>query len=230
MSEEPGPLGPPVEPRDWQAAARKALAGRTVVLEPVDPARHGESLHALSRSDDSLWTYMPYGPFADAAAFLGWLESCAASDDPLFFAIVDTATSQASGMASYLRITPAHGVIEIGHIWLAPVIQRTPQATEAIYLLAREAFDGLGYRRLEWKCNALNEASRRAALRFGFSFEGIFRQHLVVKGRNRDTAWYAILDQDWPRIRANFERWLSPDNFDAQGRQRIALSELNKAR
>jgi len=235
MSDGEAPLGPPVTARDWQPPARKVMTGRTVAMAPLDPAAQGRSLYALSQGADpegQLWTYMPYGPFADPAAFHAWLERCAASDDPLFFAVIDTtaggATGKASGMASYLRITPAHGVIEIGHIWFAPAMQRTPQATEAIYLLAREAFDGLGYRRLEWKCNALNTASRRAALRFGFSFEGIFRQHMVVKGRNRDSAWFAMLDHDWPRIRANFERWLAPDNFDAEGQQKVALSDLNQ--
>ena len=132
-------------------------------------------------------------------------------------------------MASYLRITPAMGVIEIGHIWFAPILQRTPAATEALFLMARLAFDELGYRRLEWKCNALNDGSRQAALRLGFTFEGIFRQHLIVKGRNRDSAWYSILDTEWPRLRGCFEQWLSDENFDAAGHQKVALSALTTA-
>lgn len=207
------------------------LEGARVRLEPLDAERHAASLYALSHGGDNtgrVWTYLPYGPFADAGEMHAWIEGCAQTDDPLFFAVIDKASGQASGMASYLRIAPTMGVIEIGHIWFAPSLQKTTPATEAIYLLARHAFDDLEYRRLEWKCNALNEASRRAALRFGLSFEGIFRQHMIVKGRNRDSAWYALLDGDWPRVRANFECWLSPDNFDPQGRQRRALSELNR--
>ena len=147
------------------------------------------------------------------------------SDGPLFFAVVDVASDRPSGMASFLRMTAEHGVIEIGHIWFGATLQRTPAATEAIYLLARRAFD-LGYRRLEWKCNARNDRSRRAAERFGFAYEGIFRQHLVVKGRNRDTAWYAMLDGEWPVARAAFERWMAPENFNPAGRQIASLQEL----
>jgi RimJ/RimL family protein N-acetyltransferase len=153
-------------------------------------------------------------------------EERAASADPLFFAIVDLESQRARGMASFMRIVPEHGVIEIGHIWFAPVMQRTREATEAIYVVARHAFDDLGNRRLEWKCNALNDASRRAALRFGFTYEGVFRQHLVVKGRNRDSAWYSMLDGEWPRARAAFETWLRADNFDAHGRQLRSLADI----
>jgi RimJ/RimL family protein N-acetyltransferase len=206
---------------------RRVREGNYVRLEPVDPARHAEDLFALSRGSDEIWTYLGYGPFADVAALRAWLAGCAQQSDPLFVAVVDKASGRASGMASFLRIAPADGVIEIGHIWLAPVIQRTRQATEAIFLLMREAFE-LGYRRLEWKCNALNAPSRRAALRYGFTFEGIFRQHMIVKGRNRDTAWFSMTDGEWPGRKAAFEAWLSPDNFDENGRQRRALASLRR--
>jgi RimJ/RimL family protein N-acetyltransferase len=222
MTADALPIGPAL---DWQpvpAPQKRVREGRYVRLEPIDPARHAGDLFALSQGHDAIWTYLGYGPFADLAAFRTWLASCAQQSDPLFVTTVDKATGRASGMASFLRITPADGVIEIGHIWIAPAIQRTRQATEAILLLMREAFE-LGYRRLEWKCNALNAPSRRAALRFGFTFEGIFRQHMIVKGRNRDTAWFAMLDHEWPPIRAAFERWLAPENFDAAGHERSKL-------
>jgi RimJ/RimL family protein N-acetyltransferase len=216
------PIG---EALDWHAVAapqKRVLEGSYVRLEPVDVERHAADLFALSQGHDAIWTYLGYGPFTDLAAFRAWLAGCAKSSDPHFVAIVDKASGRASGMASFLRIAPADGVIEIGHIWIAPAIQRTRQATEAIFLLMREAFD-LGYRRLEWKCNALNAPSRRAALRFGFTFEGIFRQHMIVKGRNRDTAWFAMMDHEFPVIRAAFERWLATANFDAAGRERAKL-------
>jgi len=211
--------------------ARSALSGQTARLEPIDPARHGPELFALSHYGEgarSLWTYMPYGPFADAAAFAAWLRGCAAAADPMFFAVRDQQSGRAAGMASYLNVRPDSGVIEIGHIWFAPVLQGTRQSTEALFLMIRHVIDDLRYRRVEWKCDALNEASRRAALRLGFTFEGIFHQHVIVKGRNRDTAWFSILDGEWPDIRANFEAWLSPENFDAQVRQRRSLAELNR--
>lgn len=195
-------------------------------LEPVDPARHATELFEASRHADDIWTYLAYGPFDSLAAFTSWLEARAASRDPLFFAVVDRAADAARGMASYLRIEPAHGVIEIGHIWLAPSLQRTRQATEAIFLLARHAFDNLGYRRLEWKCDSLNAPSRRAAERFGFTYEGTFRQHMVLKDRNRDTAWFSIIDSEWPSRRAAFEQWLAPSNFDSAGKQRRTLAEI----
>ena len=214
--------------------ARAPVVGERVTLEPVDPARHGTDLYQLSHGaadpEGAVWTYLPYGPFPDQAVFEAWLSERQASEDPLFFALRDRASGRAAGMASYLRITPEMGVIEIGHIWFAPMLQRTAAATEALFLMARLAFDGLGYRRLEWKCNALNESSRQAALRLGFTFEGIFRQHLIVKGRNRDSAWYSILDGEWPRLRACFEQWLAADNFDEAGRQKVALRELTKAK
>lgn len=218
----------------WQpppAPRRETLAGRFVRLEPLDPAKHAAELFAAShgqRSDPQLWRYLFQGPFEEETPFRAWLEAIAPGDDPLFFAVVGSESNCAAGMTSFMRITPAHGVIEIGNIWFGAAIQRTPATTEAIHLLAREAFDGLGYRRLEWKCDARNERSRRAALRFGFAFEGIFRQHMVVKRRNRDTAWYAMTDADWPAVRAGFERWLDPSNFDGAGRQRQGLAALRE--
>jgi RimJ/RimL family protein N-acetyltransferase len=221
------PVGSPVEPLpSGRSPERAPLAGMMVRLESVELAAHAASLYARSHArpeDEALWTYLAYGPFADQGAFAAWLDKQARSEDPLFFAIVERASGAASGMASYLNIVPANGSIEIGHIWFAPPLQRTRAATEAIFLMMRHVFDDLGYRRLEWKCNALNEASRRAARRFGFTYEGTFRQHMVVKGRNRDTAWFSILDREWPAIRAAFEQWLSPENFDADGRQRSGL-------
>jgi RimJ/RimL family protein N-acetyltransferase len=220
----------------WTAAREpdgSALIGTTVRLEPVDPKTHARALFEASHGavdvDAKLWRYLPDGPFDDLQTFTTWLETRAASRDPLFYTVVDHVSGRPAGMVSYLRITAAHGVIEIGYIWFGPAIQRTRQSTEAIFLLARHVFDDLGYRRLEWKCNALNEPSRRAAKRFGFSYEGIFRQHMVVKGRNRDTAWYSMLDSEWPPIRAAFEQWLAPGNFDGAGRQRRSLAAIRGA-
>ncbi len=197
-----------------------------MVLEPVDPPRHATELFSSSKDAPELWKHLAYGPFANQAEFTSWLEDRSATVDPLFYAIIDRESGGARGMASFLRMEPHHGVIEIGHIWFAPVLQRTRQATEAIFILARHAFDDLGYRRLEWKCDSLNDPSRRAAERFGFVFEGVFRQHMVVKERNRDTAWYSITDGEWPVRRAAFEAWLSPENFDQEGRQRRSLAEI----
>jgi RimJ/RimL family protein N-acetyltransferase len=205
---------------------RVPLAGESVLLEPLDPKRHGDDLFDSAQGADESWYYLPYGPFASKAALLAWLEQHAATSDPLAFAIIDRATGAARGIATFMSIVPEHGVIEIGHIWLSPYLQRTRQATEAIYVMSRHAFDDLGNRRLEWKCDAANAPSRRAADRFGFVFEGVFRQHRVIKGRNRDTAWYSITDGEWPSRRAAFEAWLSPENFDANGRQQHSLSEL----
>jgi RimJ/RimL family protein N-acetyltransferase len=205
------------------------LHGRYVLLRPLDPEADAEALYAVShppRGDSSIWAYLFEGPYDDVEQMRRELTRQAASDDPLFFALVPLPGERPGGVASYLRITPQFGVIEIGNIWFGTPMQRSTAATEAIYLLARHAFDRLGYRRLEWKCNAMNTASRRAAERFGFTFEGIFHKHMVIKGRNRDTAWYAIVDDEWPRVRAGFESWLAPENFDASGRQRRRLSEL----
>jgi RimJ/RimL family protein N-acetyltransferase len=214
---------------DWHGARpprREAIEGETVRLEPLDPARHGDDLFRAAEGADATWDYLAYGPFAGRQEFMRWLEERTPLDDPLTFAIVDRAARAARGLASFMRIAPEHGVIEIGHIWLSPALQRTRQGTEAIFLMSRHAFDDLGNRRLEWKCDSANQASRRAAERFGFVFEGIFRQHMVIKDRNRDTAWYSILDSEWSSRRAAFEAWLSPDNFDADGRQRRSLASL----
>lgn len=223
------PVGVPVP--GWVARprpAREARIGRTCRLEPLDPDRHAQALFAANGLDASgrMWTYLPVGPFDGIDAYRAWVTAASQSEDPLFFAIVDGSTEQAVGVASYLRIDPANGVIEVGHLQFSPRLQRTPAATEAIFLLMRHAFDDLGYRRFEWKCDSLNAPSRAAAERLGFHYEGTFRQAVVYKGRNRDTAWYAIVDGDWPTIRAGFDAWLSPSNFDALGRQRARLAEL----
>lgn len=217
-----------LEWRHARAPERKQLDGDTVRLEPLDPARHGDDLYEATAGADSTWTYLAYGPFARRDEFIRWLDTRAPVDDPLTFAIIDKRSGGARGLASLMRMDPPNGVIEVGHIWLSPELQRTRQATEAIYLMARYAFDELGNRRFEWKCDASNLPSRRAAERYGFVFEGIFRQHMVIKGRNRDTAWYSITDSEWPARRAAFEAWLAPDNFDSEGRQRRTLAELRK--
>jgi RimJ/RimL family protein N-acetyltransferase len=204
------------------------LTGRYGRVEKLDPAQHGASLWDSIRVAPSMWDYMPYGPFADASTFQTWLTGRATLDDPYVYAVV-APDSRALGIAALMAIRPDMGVIEVGHIAYAPSLQRTPLGTEAQYLLARYAFETLGYRRYEWKCNTRNAASRRAAERYGFNFEGIFRQHMIVKGKNRDTAWYSIVDTEWPARRSAFERWLAPDNFDIQGRQRASLSALNTA-
>jgi RimJ/RimL family protein N-acetyltransferase len=214
---------------NWKPARQPdgtTLEGESVILEPVDPPRHARGLYAAADGAPAIWDYLAYGPFENREAFTEWLEARAASEDPLFYAVVDRASGAARGMASYMRMDSENGVIEIGHIWFAPVLQRTRQATEAIFVLARHAFDDLGYRRVEWKCDSLNAPSRRAAERFGFVYEGVFRQHMVIKGHNRDTAWFAITDGDWPPRRAAFEAWLAPDNFNPAGRQRESLSAL----
>jgi RimJ/RimL family protein N-acetyltransferase len=204
------------------------MVGRYCRVEPLDPARHAGQLHAANGDDAAgrMWTYLAVGPFADEAAYRAWLEEVAPRDDPLFHAIVDAASGGAAGLASYLRIDPPNGVIEVGHLQFSPRLQRTRAATEAMYLMMRRAFDELGYRRYEWKCDSLNAPSRAAAERYGFRSEGLFRQAVVYKGRNRDTAWYAILDAEWPALRAAFERWLDPANFDAAGRQRTRLADF----
>lgn len=209
---------------------RREQTGRFARLEPLDPQRHAAQLYAASHGvpgGERIWDYLAYGPFPAERDFGAWVAEQARSEDPLFFAIRDLASGRALGMASYLRIEPGQAVIEIGHIWFAPALQQTPTATEAIFLLLHHALTDLGYRRLEWKCDARNAGSRRAATRFGFSFEGIFYQAVVVKGHNRDTAWFSILDYEWPALRANFAAWLAPENFDSAGRQRRSLRELN---
>lgn len=225
------PIGAPVP--GWEKRPlppRTPMEGRTCRLEPLDPARHAEALfEAMGRDQDGRnWTYLGVGPFAAFGDFRAWLDKMAAGSDPLFHTVIDRATGRAVGVASYLRIDPANGVIEVGHIHFSPLLQRTPMATEAMFLMMARVFDELGYRRYEWKCDSLNAPSRAAAARLGFQYEGLFRQALVYKGRNRDTAWFSIIDGEWPRLRAAFERWLSPANFDAEGRQRESLSALTK--
>lgn len=216
------PIGDPVP--GWTPRARpgdEPIEGRFCRIERLDPARHAEALFAANRRDAEgrMWTYLPCGPFEDPAAYRTWLDGMARLGDPLFHAVVDRATGLAAGVASYLRIEPAVGTIEVGHIAYSPLLQRTPAATEAMYLLMRRAFAELGYRRYEWKCDALNAPSRVAAERLGFRFEGVFRQATIYKGRNRDTAWYAITDAEWPDRKAAFEAWLDPANFAPDGRQ-----------
>ena len=225
-----GPIGPRVDGSSARRPGRTTLPGRVVTLVPLDPQVHGKELYEgiQGEAGERLWQYLFEGPFADRAAFDIHLKRIAASEDPLFFAILDNASGRAVGYASYMRIEPVHRVIEVGSILSTPRLQQTTLATEAMYLMARHVFEDLGYRRYEWKCNALNAPSRRAALRFGFTFEGIFRQHMIVKGRNRDTAWFSMLDSEWPARKANFERWLDPSNFSADGRQKVALSTLNE--
>jgi RimJ/RimL family protein N-acetyltransferase len=221
-------LGPPVDPRAAPRPGRVVLDGRDVIIEPLDPLRHGESLFASTGrpEHEHLWTYMFDGPFADREAFDRSLARLAVSDDPLYSAIVDRASRRAVGRAALMRIEPAHRVIEVGGIVYSPRLQRTRGATEAMYLLAQYVFEGLGYRRYEWKCNALNERSRSAALRLGFTFEGIFRQHLIIKERSRDTAWFSMLDSEWPDRKARFQRWLAPENFDRDGHQLSPMSGM----
>ncbi|MGE0718871.1 MAG: GNAT family N-acetyltransferase [Alphaproteobacteria bacterium] len=233
MSDHRNALGQPVgfPLPGWTARPRPPrtpVAGRYCRLEPIDPERHAADLHAANHEDKGgrIWTYLAYGPFDDPAAYRAWMAATCLGDDPLFHAIVDAGTGRAVGVASFLRIDPPVGVIEVGHINYAPALQRRPAATEAMYLMMRRVFDELGYRRYEWKCDALNAPSRAAAERLGFTFEGVFRQATIYKGRNRDTAWYSIIDGEWPRLRAAFETWLDPDNFDASGKQKRRLSEL----
>ena len=223
------PVGVPVDSDPPKTPQLTTLTGRFVTLVPLDPQGHGGSLYEKSHGEDreSLWRYLFDGPYPNRADFDARLQQMAWSKDPLFFSILDQASRVAIGFASYLRIEPAHRCIEVGNILFTPALQRTPGATEAMYLMARHVFQDLGYRRYEWKCNSLNEPSRRAALRLGFTFEGIFRQHMIIKGRNRDTAWYAMLDSEWPNRKANFERWLSPANFDEKGQQRKSLAQIN---
>jgi RimJ/RimL family protein N-acetyltransferase len=221
------PLGWRVD--SWTAPPyppREPIVGRTCRLEPLAVA-HAAPLHEanLRDTDGANWTYLPYGPFATLDAYAAWVTGVAAAADPQFHAVIDLASGKPVGVASYLRIDPGAGSIEVGHIHYSPLLQRTVAATEAMYLMMKRAFD-LGYRRYEWKCNALNASSRAAAMRLGFSYEGIFRQARVDKGRNRDTAWYAMIDKEWPALDRAFRRWLDPSNFDERGRQQMALSSL----
>ena len=207
------------------------MRGRACRVEPLDPNRHAADLFAANAddADGRIWTYMGYGPFASLDGYRDWMLSSCLGDDPMFHAVVNAATGRAEGVASYLRIEPAVGVIEVGNICFSPRLQRTAAATEAMYLMMRRAFDELGYRRYELKCDALNAPSRAAAKRLGFQYEGIFRQATLYKGRNRDTAWFAITDGDWPAVKAAFETWLAPENFDAGGAQVKSLAAFMPA-
>jgi RimJ/RimL family protein N-acetyltransferase len=202
------------------------LRGRYVTLEPLDAGRHGEDLWEASRGHDELWTWLFDGPYATETDLRRAIEEKQAATAALFLAIVPEASRRAEGWASFMRAEPAHGVVEVGNILLTPALQRTTAATEAMYLMAGHVFESLGYRRYEWKCNAENLPSRRAAERLGFTFEGIFRQHMVVKGRNRDTAWFSTLDSEWPELKRAFEAWLDSENFDGEGKQRQGLTEI----
>jgi RimJ/RimL family protein N-acetyltransferase len=223
------PIGFPVE--GWtarQMPPRTAMTGRFCRVEPLDADRHAGELYAANREDRDgrMWTYLPWGPYGGFDEYLAAIEAGLRREDFVTYAVIDAASGKAVGVASYLNINVTAGSIEVGGIAYAPALQRQPAGTEAMFLMMRRVFDELGYRRYEWKCNALNAPSRAAAQRYGFRFEGIFRQADVVKGRNRDTAWFSIIDSEWPGIKAAFERWLDPGNFDGEGRQRMSLSAL----
>ncbi len=208
--------------------AKTAMKGEYCWLEPLNPEIHGAQLFKafVLDLDAGNWTYLPYGPFDSVEPFMAWLKDWCCGDDPLFYAVVDSSTGEAVGMASYLRIEPAVGVIEVGHIHFSPLMQRTPMSTEAMFLMMQRVFDELGYRRYEWKCDNCNGPSKQAAERLGFSFEGVFRQATIYKGRNRDTAWFSILDSEWPRLKQAFQAWLHPDNFDSAGQRKRALQDF----
>ncbi|WP_372737245.1 GNAT family N-acetyltransferase [Neptunomonas sp.] len=214
----------------WQSRPipqRKVMPGRYCSVEPLQPEAHAEQLYQAFAEDtqEVNWTYLPYGPFKSFESFNQWLSDSCSTDDPLFFVIIDKRTSVAVGLVSFLRIDAAVGVIEVGHIHFSPRLQQTRLATEAMYLMMRRVFDDLGYRRYEWKCDACNEGSKKAALRLGFRFEGVFRQATIYKQRNRDTAWFSVIDKEWPAIRAGLEDWLDHTNFDHHGQQRKGLQE-----
>lgn len=222
------PVGPVVA--GWTKRprpSRTVLDGRAVRLEPLSMA-HVPDLFVAYSADQSgrVWTYLSVGPFSSEVEFATWIGSIVPSEDPLFFAAVDKASGKAAGIVSYLRIDPANGTIEVGFVTWSPLMQRSVVSTEAQYLLMKHAFEDLGYRRYEWKCNALNVPSMKAAERLGFAYEGTFRQAVIVKGRNRDTAWFSVIDREWPALKRSFEAWLSPDNFDANGRQRKRIEEF----
>ncbi|MDT8326386.1 MAG: GNAT family protein [Roseovarius sp.] len=222
------PLGPKLT--NWTeppAPAGAPLVGHYAALERLDADRHASDLHRANSASDAIWDYMPYGPFSSAAQYHRWARQITAEQDPLFYAITNIETGQLGGVASYLRIAPQSGSIEVGHINFSPALQRTRAATEAMYLMMKWAFEA-GYRRYEWKCDALNMPSRRAAERLGLSYEGIFRQATVVKGRNRDTAWFAAIDTEWPALQEAFQIWLASSNFDEEGQQRESLSSLTR--
>ena len=223
------PIGPLVDSIPAVRPSRITLTGRYVTLAPLDPAAHADSLYEEAGKRADLWVYLFDPPPPDREAFSRTIQAKANAADRFYYALVDPVTAAASGWASYLRIDPVHRSIEVGDILFGPALQRTRAATEAMYLMAKHAFETLRYRRYEWKCNALNQPSMRAAHRLGFIYEGTFRQHMIVKGRNRDTAWFSMLDRDWPARQAAFERYLDPENFDSAGRQRRPLERSSDA-
>jgi RimJ/RimL family protein N-acetyltransferase len=236
MADHTNDLGQPVgfAVEGWTprpAPPATPIAGRFCRLEPLDPQRHARDLHVANSADREgrMWTYLPWGPFAGLDDYLAATDASLRRPNSLTYAVIAGENGKAVGVASYLNVNRSAGSIEVGAIAYAPALQRTPAGTEAMYLMMRRAFDELGYRRYEWKCNSLNAPSRAAAERYGFRYEGIFLQADVVKGRNRDTAWYSITDREWPRIKAAFERWLDPANFAADGRQRTSLSALTRS-
>jgi RimJ/RimL family protein N-acetyltransferase len=226
LNDEMKPVDPPVVGVAATRPGPVVLSGAYVTVEPLDPVKHGDALWegCGGTANQELWRYMHSGPFVDRSAFDTYLESKARLEDPMYFVFLDHATGRAAGQAAYMRIDTGQRVVEVGSIVYARAFQKTRAGTEAMYLMARHAFEDLGYRRYEWKCNVLNDASQRAAQRLGFAFEGVFRQHMIVKGRSRDTAWYAMLDTEWPARKEALERWLAAGNFDGTGRQKTRLS------
>ena len=223
------PIGFLVE--DWKncdTPPATPMTGNWCRMEILNPEKHTEDLFQsyMTNQNDADWTYLPYGPFDQIEDFHAWLNTIYDESDPFFHAVIDLKTQKAIGLASYLRIDPITGVIEVGHIHFSPVLQKTPHATEAMFLMMIRVFDGLGYRRYEWKCDALNARSIKAAERLGFKFEGIFRQATMYKNRNRDTAWFSIIDKDWPQLKKSFQLWLNPENFDQDGQQKLSLTEI----
>jgi RimJ/RimL family protein N-acetyltransferase len=216
------------EPFPKESPPKVRMHGTYCILEPLDIARHSSLLFdaLLQDNDGSSWTYLPYGPFDSCAEFQDWLTSTTSESDTILYAILDSKNQAPIGISGYLRINPEHGVIEVGHLHFSKLLQKTPAATEAMYLMMNYAFETLKYRRYEWKCNSLNQASKDAALRLGFTYEGTFRQSNVYKNRNRDTAWFSILDHEWPNLKKKLEQWLEPSNFDMQGKQKISLRAI----
>jgi RimJ/RimL family protein N-acetyltransferase len=221
------PIGPIVDATPAERPGPVTFDGRFCRVETLDPTRHGDQLWRAFEGHDAIWDYMAPAPFVDGLVFAKWLDERAVLLDPFHYVVVDKPSGLAVGIVTLMEIRPAMRVVEMGSIVYSPALQRRPAATEAQYLVARHVFETLHYRRYEWKCNALNAASKRAAGRLGFTYEGLFRQHMIVKGRNRDTAWFSMLDSEWPARREAFERWLDPANFDSEGRQRVSLSALN---
>ncbi len=218
-----------IEVCNWSGAnfpQKNILSGNFARLEPLDIHKHAQALYQVLcvETPDESWTYLPYGPFASFSEYAEWLINKIAESDTLLYCIMEIKTQSPLGICGYLRINPPHGVIEVGHLHFSTALKRTPIATDAMYLMMEYAFEKLGYRRYEWKCHSLNAASRNAATRLGFTFEGIFRQCNVFKNRNRDTAWFSILDSEWPQLQTNFKRWLSEDNFDQEGKQKSSLA------